>query len=30
MYETMILCHLLNKKVYLCKVMYRNPIIGKS
>ena len=26
----MILCHLLNKKVYLCKVMYRNHIIGKS
>lgn len=26
----MILCHLLNKNVYLCKVMYRNHIIGKS
>ena len=26
----MILYHLLNKNVYLCKVMYRNHIIGKS
>lgn len=26
----MILCLLLNKNVYLCKVMYRNHIIGKS
>ena len=26
----MILCHLLNKKVYLCKVMYMNHIIGNS
>ena len=26
----MILCHFLNKNVYLCKVMYRNHIIGKS
>ena len=26
----MILCHLLNKNVYLCKVMYRNHVIGKS
>ena len=26
----MILCFLLKKKVYLCKVMYRNYIIGKS
>ena len=30
MCEAMILCHLLNKNVYLCKVMYRNHIIGKS
>ena len=26
----MILYHLLNKNVYLCKVMYRNHVIGKS
>ena len=26
----MILYHLLNKNVYLCKVMYKNHIIGKS
>ena len=26
----MILCLVLNKKEYLCKVMYRNHIIGKS
>ncbi len=26
----MILCLILNKNVYLCKVMYRNHIIGKS
>ena len=26
MYETMILCHLLNKNVYLYKVMYRSHI----
>ena len=26
----MILCFLLNKNVYLCKVLYRNHIIGKS
>ena len=26
----MILCLLLNKNVYLCKVMYRNNIVGKS
>ena len=25
--ETMISCHLLNKNVYFCKVMYRNHII---
>ena len=30
MCETMILCLLLNKNVYLCKVLYRNHIIGKS
>ena len=30
MYETMILCLLLNKNVYLCKVMYRSHIIGQS
>ena len=26
----MILCLLLKKNVYLCKLMYRNHIIGKS